>query len=73
MSVNGPPVGAPGLGSHVSSWLEPPVAEDDAFVGVLECLIQTGLSEVFTAALVPISAHRADASEKRAPTEIVLS
>ena len=24
---NGPPVGVPGLGSHVSSWLEPPASQ----------------------------------------------
>jgi hypothetical protein len=24
MDLNGPPVGLPGLGSHVSNWLEPP-------------------------------------------------
>jgi hypothetical protein len=67
MSVNGPPVGAPGAAGKPE--------EDDAFVGVLECLVQAGLSEGIhrRAGAQPSSAHRADASEKRAPTEIVLS
>ena len=46
-----------------------------AFVGVLERLVQAGLSEGIhrRTGTQPSGAHRADASEKRAPAEIMLS
>ena len=55
ISVNGPPVGAPGLGSHVSNWLAPPASQRrmTRLLVFLSALFRPVSAKVFTAALVP--------------------